>query len=1256
LYYTASGLQNGESITSLTEGSDGNKSGSSVGTYAISIAAVNYGSTFNTSNYSIAYVTNSLTVSTASLTIASLSTRKTYGETASLSYTAIGLQNSETITSLSVSTDAAAGLGSVGTYAISITGATGSIGGAFTTSNYAISYVTNSLTISAASLTISSLASRKSYGATASLDYTVLGLKNGESISSLSETSEGNFGSSSVGTYAISIAAVNYGSSFNTSNYMISYATNSLTVTTASLTISSVATTKSYGSTATLSYTASGIQNGETISSITEGSDGNNGNSSVGTYAISITGAQSGGGFNTNNYTISYATNSLTVTTSSLTISSVATTKSYGSTAPLSYTASGIQNGETISSITEGSDGNNGNSSVGTYAISIRGAQSDAGFNTSNYTISYATSSLTVSTASLTIASLSTSKTYGETGNLLYTAIGLQNGETLSTVTLQSNGSDVKSFVGVYAVSIVGFTASSQLNTNNYSISYVTNSLTVTPASLTITSIAASSKTYGQSNALLSHTVVGLKNSDKAYANEDSEGVASTAAAGTYAVTIDALIQSGTTSGQNNYKITYITNSLTVTPASLTISSIASNKTYGQSTAFLSFTAIGLVNQDSISAVSETSLGTQATSVVGSYAISINNPIGGAFTTSNYSISYVTNSLNVTPASLTVISLTSLKTYGQSTASLSYSTIGLVNTDSISSVTETSLGTQATSSVGGYAISISNPIGNSFNTSNYSIAYVTNSLYVTPASLTVTSLNSRKTYGQSTANLSYSAIGLLNGDSITAVLETSAGTLANSNVGSYAISIDSPIGVSFKTSNYAISYVTNSLYVTPASLTVMSLNSTKTYGQSTASLSYSAQGLLNGDSISAVSETSLGTQVTSGVGSYALSIDNPTGILFRTSNYSITYVTNSLYVTPASLTVVALNSSKTYGQIATLSYTILGLKNSDSISNLSIDSTGTAALSSVGNYLINISNVIGGSGYQSSNYTIAYIPGQLSITPKALSWSVANATYSYGIVPVAGFASLTGVLGNDVVSGSVTSFDTSGSPVQLVAGLSVGTYTEKVTQLTGPSATNYMVGSLNNNPGKLTISPTPTPTIPPTYAPVTIAPKIITTSAPTAAPTSAPTAAPTAAPTSAPVTPTTEISSTTPNSAPSPITAAPQLQSVESMDSGVSMFSQISSVSSSVKATNSAGTTTIESSSSSDTAAKNLALAALPPQVRSIAHDECIEKKAVVPVGSGLIEQFHPVNSCQKPSDGGKAKTVPGISDNYSSSGNMSLW
>src|SRR4029077_20594090 len=120
------------------------------------------------------------------------------------------------------------------------------------------------------------------------------------------------------------------------------------------------------------------------------------------------------------------------------------------------------------------------------------------------------------------------------------------------------------------------------------------------------------------------------------------------------------------------------------------------------------------------------------------YAIVASNAAGSGL--GNYSISYVDGSLAVSPKALTVTASNQSKTYGTALTlgTSAFTTGGLVNGDTVASVTLTSAGAAATASVAGAPYAIVAPAATGSGLGNYSISYVDGSLTVSPKALTIT--------------------------------------------------------------------------------------------------------------------------------------------------------------------------------------------------------------------------------------------------------------------------------------------------------------------------------------------------------------------------------------------------------------------------------------------------------------------------------------------------------------------------------------
>jgi hypothetical protein len=433
----------------------------------------------------------------------------------------------------------------------------------------------------------------------------------------------------------------------------------------------------------------------------------------------------------------------------------------------------------------------------------------------------------------------------------------------------------------------------------------------VNPAPLTITANNVS-KTYGQTATFAgtAFTTSGLANGDAVSSViETSSGSAATATVSGSPYIIIPGAAAGT--GLANYTISYVNGALTVNPAALTITANNASKTYGQAASFstIAFAAAGLVNGDTVSGVTETSTGSVATAAVGTYSIVPGAATFSSGSSSNYTISYASGTLTVDPAALLITANSTAKTYGQTAnlAGIPFTTTGLVNCDTVTSVAETSAGAAATATVAGspYPIVASAAVGTGL--SNYTISYVNGPLTVNPAPLTITASNASKIYGQtaSLAGAAFTITGLVNSDMVTSVTETSAGAAGTAAVSAspYAITPSAAVGTGLD--NYTITYANGTLTVTPAALTITANNASKIYGQTEtfASTAFDATGLVNGETISGVTETSTGWATTAAVGTYPIVPGGATFSAGLSSNYTITYVNGTLTVNPGSLTI-----------------------------------------------------------------------------------------------------------------------------------------------------------------------------------------------------------------------------------------------------------------------------------------------------------------------------------------------------------------
>ena len=270
---------------------------------------------------------------------------------------------------------------------------------------------------------------------------------------------------------------------------------------------------------------------------------------------------------------------------------------------------------------------------------------------------------------------------------------------------------------------------------------------------------------------------------------------------------------------------------------------------------------------------------------------------------------------------------------------------------------------------------------------------------VTPAPLTITANGVSRVYGASDPTLGVSYSGFVNGETSSvlggtlSVVDSDAAT--TTAVGSYA----GVITASGQTStNYTITYVAGNLTVTPAPLTITANGVSRVYGASDPTLGVSYSGFVNGETSSVLgghlSVVDSEAATTTAVGSYAGVI---TASGQTSTNYTITYVAGNLTVTPAPLTITANGVSRVYGASdPALGVSYSGFVNGETSSvlggTLSVVDSEAATTTAVGSY----TGVITASGQTSTNYTITYVAGNLTVTPAPLTITANGVSRVYG--------------------------------------------------------------------------------------------------------------------------------------------------------------------------------------------------------------------------------------------------------------------
>ena len=667
-------------------------------------SAATGGNGFLAANYNITYAPYNGTVSTAPLTVTATGPSKTYGTaltagTSTANFTASATQNGETVTSVTL-TPNAAGLSATtaagAAYVVTPSAATG--GNGFPAANYNVTYAPYNGTVSTAPLTVTATGPSKTYGTaltagTSTANFTASATQNGETVTSVTLTpnAAGLSATTAAGAaYVVTPSAATGGNGFSAANYNVTYNAYNGTVSTAPLTVTATGPSKTYGTaltagTSTANFTASATQNGETVTSVTltPNAAGLSATTAAGAaYVVTPSAATGGNGFSAANYNVTYAPYNGTVSTAPLTVTATGPSKTYGTaltagTSTANFTASATQNGETVTSVTltPNAAGLSATTAAGAaYVVTPSAATGGNGFLAANYNVTYAPYNGTVSTAPLTVTATGPSKTYGtvltagpSTAN--FTASATQNGETVTSVTLTPNAAGLSATTAAGAAYVVTPSAATGGNgflAANYNITYTPYNGTVSQAALTPT-VTLNNMVY---NGTTGPTTINTRSLSGIVGSDDvSLGTSGNVAAfsgknvNSYTgISITGLSLSGTTAGNYQLSSTSTTASANITALGITGNFTAQNKVYdGNNTAGVLTRTLNGVLAGDVGNVSLTGgTATFADAQVGTgKTVTLTGATLTGTAAGNYSLTSVgTTTANITPLGITVAGIT----------------------------------------------------------------------------------------------------------------------------------------------------------------------------------------------------------------------------------------------------------------------------------------------------------------------------------------------------------------------------------------------------------------------------------------------------------------------------------------------------------------------------------------------------------------------------------------------------------------------
>ncbi len=714
--------------------------------------------------------------------------------------------------------------------------------------------------------------------------------------------------------------------------------------------------TRFYGS-ANAGFTASfaGFLPGDSIADLTGALQfltSADGTSPIGQYALNV--AQ-GTLVSAQGYQFTFAPGILNVTPRPITITASNLSRVYGNANPaLTFVVGGqgLVNGDQLGGALATTAGLT--SGIGNYAITQGTLVAS-----NNYAVTFVGGQLTVDPRPITITASDFSRIYGN-GNPALTFVvggqGLVNGDQLTGALTTAAG--VTTGIGNYAITQGTLAASA-----NYAVTYNAGILSITPRPIIIDADSFT-RIYGNANPALTYVVggQGLVNGDLLTGTlATTAGPAS--GIGTYAIT------QGTLTAGANYALTYNAGILSITPRPITITASNLSRIYGDANPALTFTVggQGLVNGDQLAGALATTAG-PATGI-GNYAITQGTLAAGA----NYTVTYISGILAVTPRPITVTASNLSRVYGNANPALTFVVggQGLVNGDQLTGALATTAG--LTTGIGNYGITQ----GTLAASANYTLTYNAGTLAITPRPITITADSFSRIYGNANPALTFSVggLGLVNGDQLTGALATNAGV--TTGVGTAAITQ----GTLAASANYAVTYNPGVLTITPRPLTITAGSFSRVYGNANPTLTFTlgGQGLVNGDQLTGALAAA---GVTAGVGTSAITI----GTLTAGANYAVTFTPGVLTITPRPLTVAANNQSKTLGladPLLTFLLTSGDLVNGDQLRGSLVRDPGET----IGTFVIRQGTLSAGD-----NYALTYVPGTFTINTPPVSPDINNPT------------------------------------------------------------------------------------------------------------------------------------------------------------------------------------------------------------------------------------------------------------------------
>ena len=921
------------------------------------------------------------------------------------------------------------------------------------TSNYSITKVNGTLTVTNRNITVKADSASKTYDGTA-LTKTSGGTVTSGALASGHTITVTNSGTiTNVGTTNNTVTKVvvkDASGNDVTSNYNISTAVGTLTVTKRPITVTAGSSQKVYDGTALTNgshtITSGSLVSGHTITVTNSGTITNVGSTSNPVSKVVI---KNGSTDVTSNYSITTVAGTLKVTEKTLTVKAGTASKVYDGTAltntnGYSITSGALASGHTITVTNSGTITNVGTATNTVSSVVIKDA---SGNNvTSNYTIIKQTNTLTITARPITITGGSKSKVYDGTA-LTYSNASLTSGSLASgqTATYSASGSITNVGTANNVPSVIIKNNSGTDVTSNYNITKVNGTLTVTNATMAV-SKSNYSGTYDGTAHTGSVTVSGPSSYTIKYGTSSGSYTTTTIPTYTNAGTYTVYYQVTAT----NY--TTVTGSFTVTinKRAITITGGSKSKTYDGTA--LTYNSASLTSGSLASGQTATYSASGSITNVGT-ANNVPNVViknsAGTDVTSNYTVTKANGKLTVSSKAITVKAADASKTYDGS--ALTKTSGGSVTSGAlISGHTLTVTNTGSITNAGTTNNTISSVVIKDSSgtdvTANYTITKAVGTLTVNKRATTVTAASASKTYDGSalTKTSGGTASNLVSGHTATITntgSQTAAGS-SNNTVSSVVIKNSSGTDV---TSNYTITKAVGTLTVSKRAITITGGSKTKIYDGT--ALTYNSASLTSGSIASGQTATYSASGSITNVGTAnnvpSVVIKNSAGTDV-TSNYTVTKVNGTLTVTDGKMTVTSSNYSGTYDGTAhtgsvTVSKPSSGYTIKYGTTSGSYTTTTIPTYTNAGTYTVYYQVTATGYNTTTGSFTVTINKRAITITGGSTSKTYDGTALTYNNASLTSGSLASGQTATYSSSGSITNAGTANNVPSVVIKNSSGT-------------------------------------------------------------------------------------------------------------------------------------------------------------------------------------------------------------------------